>query len=327
MQALRDHFEKLVLAVVSLALIGSAYVIFQGSRAFDVTVPVAATRSKEVPPLDVAWIEAATARAGKPPTWGSHSASPFVSRKYIVKDGVLVNPLKEGGRLLHPPVPNLWIEGNGLDILNQSVLNEDPDGDGFSNLDEWIGDGTATAPKSTDPQKKESHPAYLTKLRLARVIIKPFRLVLRSWEGDPAKPETLLFQINTIDVRQPTQFVKIDEQIARTNFKPIRFEVKKEVDANAIEKDLSTLTLKNVETGLEVALVIDKVADSPDSFALFRNLWTGKDFAVRKDQEFFIEPEPAKKYKLIDIDGNRAVIAAPDAGGPIEIPLLEAKAP
>ena len=38
---------------------------------------------------------------------------------------------------VHPPVPNEWLEQFGLPIADADVLTQDPDGDGFTNLEEW----------------------------------------------------------------------------------------------------------------------------------------------------------------------------------------------
>jgi hypothetical protein len=40
---------------------------------------------------------------------------------------------------VHPPVPNEWLEQFGLPIAESDVLAQDPDTDGFPNLEEWHG--------------------------------------------------------------------------------------------------------------------------------------------------------------------------------------------
>ena len=88
------------------------------------------------------------------------------------------------------------------------VLEQDPDGDGFNNLDEWQG--------HTNPTDRNSHPDYLTKLKLKSFTQEPFRLVFASRTEDT-------FGINTIDLKQPTQFVKIGDTIAGTHFRVAKF--------------------------------------------------------------------------------------------------------
>ena len=45
-------------------------------------------------------------------------------------------------------------------------LTQDPDGDGFTNLDEWQ--------FHTNPTDKSSHPDYLTKLKMKSFTREPF---------------------------------------------------------------------------------------------------------------------------------------------------------
>jgi len=75
---------------------------------------------------------------------------------------------------------------------------QDPDGDGFTNLEEWQG--------HTNPTDRNSHPEYYTKLKLISASEEPFRLIFSSWMGDT-------YQINTIDFNQPTQFLKVGDTI------------------------------------------------------------------------------------------------------------------
>src|SRR5438552_18272103 len=67
---------------------------------------------------------------------------------------------------LHPPVPNEWFEEFGLPITEGDVLQQDPDGDGFNNIDEWQA--------HTNPTDKNSHADYITKLKLMSFAQEPF---------------------------------------------------------------------------------------------------------------------------------------------------------
>ena len=219
-------------------------------------------------------------------------------------------------------MPNKWILDHKLDILDNNILVEDPDGDGFNNLEEWRnikGDGS----DSTDPIDKSSHPDYYTKLRLVQYIRKPFRLLLNAWDGDPKTPEGMQFQINTIDVHQPSQFVHIGDMIKGTKFKVIKFEEKHQKNlATGSDSDVSELTVQNTETGDNVILVKDKVANSPDSYALFHYLWKDLQFQVKKDKEFALLPEADKRYKLIDIKDDEALIQTPNSQQ-VRVPKLD----
>ena len=92
----------------------------------------------------------------------------------------------------------------------------------------------------------------------------PFRLLFNAYDGDPKKDglEKMEFQINTIDLRQPSEFLKIGEMVSRTKWRLTKFEINLVRNAQTGEKDdLSELTLTNTETQAEVVLVLNRVTD------------------------------------------------------------------
>jgi len=210
---------------------------------------------------------------------------------------------------VHAPVPNDWFEKYGLPIEDADALDQDPDKDGFTNLDEWQG--------GTDPTDKNSHPDYTTKLHLVSATEEPFRYVFSSRMENR-------FGINTIDLSEPTQFLKIGDSIRGTKFKIVKFTEKHETNKYGTQVDVSELTLENRETHEQLSLVKEKIMISPESVANFVYEWgERKEFAVKKDQEFSLKPEEQIKYKLIDVQPGKAVIVdtqKPDV--PIEVAPL-----
>jgi len=86
---------------------------------------------------------------------------------------------------------------------------QDPDGDGFTNEDEWRGSAMPriqTAGCTIPPIPTQGIPSsYITKLFLKKWIRVPFRLLFQAYDGDPAKPEEMTFQINAIDRGRKTE--------------------------------------------------------------------------------------------------------------------------
>ena len=95
---------------------------------------------------------------------------------------------------VHAPVPNEWFEKYALPIEDADALEQDPDKDGFNNLDEWQG--------NTDPTNAESHPDYTTKLRWSPLPKNRSRTVSRPRTKDK-------FGINSVNQSEPTQFLKV----------------------------------------------------------------------------------------------------------------------
>ncbi|PYL09324.1 MAG: hypothetical protein DME33_04475 [Verrucomicrobia bacterium] len=257
------------------------------------------------PPAVAVELDQAAEQLQHPAQWKSSSRSGlFVPEKHFIGADGLPATLKN--TQVHPPVPNEWFEKYGLPIEDADALDQDPDNDGFTNLDEWQA--------GADPTDKNSHPDYTTKLHLVSATEEPFAYIFASRIGDT-------FGINTIDLSEPTQFLKVGDVIRGTDFKIVEFIPKRERNQYGINEDVSELVLEHQATHAQVTLVKGKVATSPQSVVTFVYTWGGRqEFEVRKDQEFSLKPEEEIKYKLVDVQPDKAVIVntqKPDA--PIEI--------
>lgn len=296
MDWIKDNCERVLLgtlAFIVLALSGLA-----GWQALSFPEKFAERNSSKKPdnkivPPNVEAVDSTTATAAAPRSFTGHDGSLFVSRPYVLKDGTLVDPL-EGGQPLHPPIENAWLIKYNLDYAEPDVKDQDPDKDGFSNLDEFLA--------GTDPTNDKSVPPYYTKLRLLKFDPKPFRL---RFSGTPDEGQT--FTINTRDLGGRTQFLQKGETIQGAPYKILSYTPKKEV-RNEIEVDVSELTIQNTETGQNIVLVYDKEADDPTSYGEFLYLFDNTKFRVKKDDEFSLKPDETRKYKLIDISAQEAVI-------------------
>jgi hypothetical protein len=312
MDLLRTHYERVLLIAAAVLLFVCSIFIWRNVADFgsQLSVMPPAPALKSASPMAKAQeLDAAIEELHQPPQWtfGGRSGL-FVPEKHFI--GANGFPATLQTTEVHPPVPNEWLEQFGLPIAEADVLEQDPDKDGFNNLDEWAG--------HTNPNDANSHPEYYTKLKLKSAAEDPFRLVFSSWVGNT-------FAINTIDMKQPTQFVKVGDSIKGTRFKVTKFTEKSEKNKYGTNIDVSELTLEQEETHQPLTLVKEKVAMSPESVATFVYTWGGREeFQVRKDQEFSLKPQENIKYKLIEVGPTKAVIVnSQQADKPIEIGLLQ----
>jgi len=321
MDWIKKNYDRCLLLLLAIALLGSSVSVILSIKSYpERFAPIQAevVHGKKVTSLETEALERAKEALTKPAAWESHTGSLYISRKYVARHDdatgmdLLINPFEQGSAPLHPPIPNEWFLKNNLGerILDADVLEQDPDKDGFTNLDEFLG--------KTDPQEPTSHPSYLTKLRLKKFMQTPFRLKFEAYDDDGN------FQINTVDVHQPTQFVKMGETIAGTKYKVVKFESKAEPNPKTgVNKDISELVVENIENGNRVVLVVGTQVNSPDQFARFAFLWDHTEFTVKKEQKFFLKPEPGIEYKLVDIRENEALImTVKPEGAPIKVPHL-----
>jgi len=326
MNWIKKRYDQFLLALLAIVLLACAVLIFLRVQSFGerfsdavATVPP----NNKVPPVKLDLIDKAKEMLENPPLWTNPMdqngkatrGSLFVSELYIIgPEGTPKKP-DEGSlykdSLTGKDIPNKWFLDNGLPLLTPGVALQDPDKDGFPNEDEWRA--------GTDPNNKESHPPYVSKLFLKRFEKVPFRLILKSYDGNPKtdKIEKFSFQIETVDKRQPSEFLHIGEQVPNTKFKLDSFQFKEVLNKSTEEKeDASELTLVDTETGDKIVLIYNKVIDSPDVYANFEYEWTQPTqmIRVKKLQEFVLKPEvdDTHHYKLIDINDTEAQIELPN---------------
>ena len=93
----------------------------------------------------------------------------------------------------------------------------------------------------------------------------PFPFLFTAYAGDAKKdgPEKMEFQINTVDRRQPAEFLKIGYIISKTKWKLAKFQFKLRRDPETNEaEDASELTLINSETNKGVVLRLNHMTDT-----------------------------------------------------------------
>ena len=279
-------------------------------------------------------LDTARKAVGAPVKWevGKDDSRLFISQLYVLHNGKLEKSID---KIFHPPVPNNWLEKYALNVLAASVLNEDPDSDGFTTLEEWNGldalshldgngqpvkgaDGNPLPADSTNPIKADSHPPYHTKLELAQVVYIPFRLRFMSYDINPKKKDDVTVFINTIDRGGKTHVKAIGEDIPGTKFKIESFAEKYVDGTDGTKVDVSEVSVKNKESGVLVVLPLKQIVDSPDSYGIFNYKWVKpggqktEKFPKRRGETFTLPPDADKTYKLIEIQGKSAIIELPD---------------
>lgn len=297
MDWLRANYDRAAVLAAALFLILCSAFIFMNATAFDAQFEALQNvppPNNKIPAGKAPDIAEAIQKLEKPPQWTSSGRSGlFVPEKHFIgPDG---QPATLQNTLLHPPVPNEWLEEFGLPITEADVLTQDPDDDGFTNLDEWEG--------HTNPTGKDSHPPYVSKLKLRSFAEEAFPLIFAS-----SVEET--FAINNSDPSKPTQFLHVGEMVAGTKYKLTNYTEKYDTDKYGTTVDVSELTLEQVDTHDLVTLVKGKRATSPESVANFLYTWSGAEqvFSVKKDQEFSLKPDEEIKYKLLDVQPDKATI-------------------
>jgi len=189
---IKAHYDRVALIAAAIFLFISSISIWWNAIQFGnrLVAPPGPPPKNASPPPVATELDRAAKQLQHPTQWKSSTHSGlFVPEKHFI--GANGQPATLKNTQVHPPVPNDWFEKFGLPIQDADVLEQDPDGDGFTNVDEWQG--------GTDPTNKDSHPDYLTKLHLVSATEEPFPFVFASRTGNT-------FGLNSIDESEPTNF-------------------------------------------------------------------------------------------------------------------------
>ncbi|MEM7144963.1 MAG: Amuc_1099 family pilus-like system protein [Verrucomicrobiota bacterium] len=309
MDWIKKHYDRLIVLIVALVTVALSVGLILKSFAFSENFAlIDVTPRAELPENRLADVEAAINTLKIASVWDSavvdsKSVRLFMTFPIVERDGEIFD-MSENEKLLRPPVDNTWLVEHGLDFLREDVLDMDPEGDGFTNLEEWNA--------KTVPSDGASSPPILTKLYFVRPDQEQYVIEFS------AKPDAATFQVarrlpNPVSgfFKQGDTFFEDDQRFTIENF-----EAASQEDPNSgIVRDVSRLTVRDSVTGEPIDLVYRQRMNLPTHFAIFDfTLEENDEFRV-KEGEIFTLPGRAEQYKLIEVQEDGATISTVPAPG------------
>jgi hypothetical protein len=199
-----------------------------------------------------------------------------------------------------------WFKKHKLNLDDPGMLDADPDGDGFTNRDEFLAD--------TNPNDAESRPGIhkFIKLREYTEVRLPF--VLRAVEGDTARVE---FEGEGI---KPQEKVKKGDTIRGTKLKVDRVETRTDFDKHGEKVDMTQIVMTDGDTGDRVVAMKDMPTRTSASFATLVDAEGKSVLKVREGDTFEWPSEPGVRYKVIDLRHDQVVVKDEQSGKTVTIP-------
>ena len=307
---IKENYDKVAMIVATvLAVAIAGWLLFSSLSFSEMFVANPVKQSDKMPDTGIEDIQTATASLSSPVTWdGEHL---FVSGPVLEVDGELVPINPE--TVLHPPIKNEWIAEHELDITDSRLRERDPDGDGFSNVEEYAG--------KTDPNNADSIPPYITKVCLDSLVSSDLKL---TFQGSVDGGRTYQIDLNSAAKFRRGQFVKRKAAKFGPNdmFKVESYKESIVKDANGIPVDSSELLISYIEAGgsarVNQRLIAGQEWEMPTHTGNFINRFNNETFEVERGKTFTLSNDSSKTFRLIAVTAEKADIKD-QSGNELEI--------
>lgn len=191
-----------------------------------------------------------------------------------------------------------WFKKYGLDISDPSVLDQDPDGDGYTNREEFLAD--------TDPTDPDSSPRVGGQLTMVEYKEETLPYVLEGISNGRAK------------IRKKTsgEIIYLNEGESLPGYS---LKVERVQSRGISEKDtgrtfdVSEVTLRDPATGGTTLLVSGMEARSPNSTALLAVGDSGQTIQVKRNEEFKM-PGTGVAFQVTEIRPDQVILREVESG-------------
>ena len=314
-----DQYDKLIAGLVVLLLLVSA--VYLGIRLRGVSRDEARTKDKleQMTPAhphaaasDLSMYDVAKQKVAEPDQVGVWSNALFVPETRVWCVGcrwpieitaeicpfcktVQPKPPKEPDDFDQDGMLDKWEIEHGLNPADPTDAAKDPDGDGFTNIEEF------NAVPSTDPQDLNDHPPIVGKLCVDKIVANPFRLLFKSIltmpDGSPK------FAINDQNTNK-TWFKKMGEDVE--GFVLYEFEEHfEEETSGGITRQVnrSVLTLKRGKK--PIPLTMGKRVSYVELTTVLTFRPDGSTYTLKAGEEMELR---GKHYKVLRIDSEGGTV-------------------
>lgn len=197
-----------------------------------------------------------------------------------------------------------WFKKYGLSF-NASVLDQDSDGDGYTNREEFLHD--------TNPRDKNSMPGVMEGVALKALNEVEVPVILREVKekGGRASVQHL--------PDGPVEEIAEGSTVRGLPYKVTGVKYSLKTDKHGVLSDVSNVTLENPQTKETVVLIRDLPARSSETHAVLVAP-DGTEQKVRVEDIVTLPGQGEKKFKVVDLRPDQVVVEDMDTREMLTIP-------
>ena len=234
-------------------------------------------------------ITLARKQLANPVKWnpGFNEGHLLVSRAYIYPGNWGIGGCDAPAPQVFPGVENIWILNNDLPIKDKTMLQQDPDRDGFNNFEEYQG--------KSNPNDARSKPEFAKMLVLEGIKEAPLKLRL---------PQGKEIDVSTME------HTKWLNEVRSQGYEYFSFHEILEPQANGILKDKSQYLFRQLATGKIIMVTAGERFHTDNDIAIISFTWNGTTARSEKKvgDTFSLTPELNVGYKVTGITMKGALI-------------------
>jgi hypothetical protein len=309
MEAIKTKYDRILLGLCALiALVIGAMLIFNILSFSGTFVPppksgkeladIGADKSEDI--AKAIEVLNAKSKVTPLPLPGGRAAYLMVSSPVIkTSDGVEVDILAEGSAPLRAPISNAWLYDNELDLTRDDVAQQDFDGDGYSNAEEFDG--------KSNPRNRSDVPPFYSKLRYKECLKDPLSLKFAVYNASSGE-----IQLSRTEPKPSrSAFMKEGETFTvDPRFKIRKVEMREET-VDSVTKQVPYLIIDDSEAKGAPAIEIGlgKIAERPTFSAKMVDELSSKEFTLRDGQEFELPKMAGTKILVVKVTEDTVVIS------------------
>jgi hypothetical protein len=188
-----------------------------------------------------------------------------------------------------------WFKKYKLDLNDPNMLDADPDGDGYTNREEFLAD--------TNPTDPDSRPGVHATLRLKEFNEIRVPYLLKSVDGETAKVE------HQDGGETKVETVRVGQTLHGSQLKVQKVEALQTQDKDGNPIDASKVTLEDATApGEKVDLVKDMPTRSSASYAVLYSKNGDTSITVKQGETFEWPGEKNTHYRVVDLRSDQVIL-------------------